>query len=215
MELMTSWGRLKGMTNHSRIGGLVTAGLLCTALAGCGTAVAATQPATTAPPAGSAALSGATVAAARQVGCASVRLATSVSVTRHLLVAEPVNGSLRTVTQNHGRLARALFGDLCAAVTHPDFPAVPIHCPADFGISYAGTFYGGSRVLATFTYDVSGCQRVSLTAAGKTRGTLLVGRAAAAAPHLRADFAAVLKESVSQVYGSLGPQSIGPGKQGV
>jgi hypothetical protein len=214
MEPMTSWGRPKGMTNHSRIGGLVTAGLLCTALAGCGTAVAATQP-STAPPAGSAALSGATVTAARQVGCASMRLATSVSVTRHLLVGEPVNGGSRTVTQKHGKLARALFGDLCAAVTHPDFPPVPIHCPADFGISYAGTFYGGSRVLAIFTYDVSGCQRVSLTAAGKTQGTLLVGRAAAAAPHLRADFAAVLNESVSRVYGSLGSQSIGPGKQGV
>jgi hypothetical protein len=201
MEPMASWGRPKGMTNHSRIGVLVTAGLLCTALAGCGTAVAATQSATTARPAGNPAVSGAAVAAAHPVGCVSARLATSVTVTRHMLVAEPVNGGLRTVTQNRGKLARALFGDLCAAVSHPDVPPVPIHCPADFGISYAGTFYGGSRVLATFTYDVSGCQRVSLTAAGKTQGTLLVGRAAAAAPHLRADFAAVLKESVSQVYG--------------
>ena len=203
------------MINRHRSGGLVIAGLLCTALAGCGAAMAATHPPTTAASGGNAAVSGATVTAAHQVGCASVGLATSVRVTRYLLVAEPVNGDLRTVTQNHGKLARALFGDLCAAVTHPDVPSALIHCPADFGISYVGTFYGGSRVLATFTYDVSGCQRVSLTAAGKTKATLLAGRAAAAAPHLRSDFAAVLKESVSQVFGSLGSQSIAPGKQGV
>jgi hypothetical protein len=187
MERITSRVRPRGMINRRRSGGLVIAGLLCTALAGCGTAMAATHPPTTAARGGNSAVSGATVTAAHQVGCASVRLATSVSVTRHLLLEEPVNGGFRTVTQNHGKLARALFSDLCAAVTHPDFPPVVLHCPADFGISYVGTFYGGSRVLATFTYDVSGCQRISLTAAGKTKATLLAGRAAAAAPRLRAD----------------------------
>jgi len=40
---------------------------------------------------------------------------------------------------------------------------------------------------------------VSLTAAGKTRATILLGQAAAAAPHLKADLAAVLGVPEPQV----------------
>ncbi len=50
---------------------------------------------------------------------------------------------------------RPLFGQLCAAVTHPA-PNGVMHCPADFGTEYAGTFYDGSQVLATFVYAASG-----------------------------------------------------------
>ena len=60
-----------------------------------------------------------------------------------------------------------------------------VHCPADFGISYSGTFYDGSRTLAKFVYGASGCQTVSITAGGKTQSTMVFGSASAAAPKLR------------------------------
>jgi hypothetical protein len=180
------------ITSWSRIRGLAAAGLLCAALAGCGTAAAASaqgagDPLSTAAP---------------PVGCASADQATTVSVTRHMLVAEPLDAHGRTVTQRNTRLVRALFGDFCAAIAHAEVRQPAYMCPADFGISYTGTFYDGPRVLATFVYAVSGCPRISLTAAGRTRGTLLLGTAAAVAPHLKADLAAVLGEPESQVYGS-------------
>ena len=212
MERNSSWTRPRTMINQSRIRGLGAAGLLCagllsTGLAGCGTTVATslpplpTSPATsaTAPGAGGTALAG---AATPQVGCASVNQATSVTVARHLLVREPVNGGTRTYAQRQATAVRALFGDFCAALAHADVPQAPIDCPADFGTSYAGTFYDGQRTLATFVYNVGGCPRLQLTASGRTRGTLLLGTAAAAAPHLKADMAAVLGLSVSQVYGA-------------
>jgi hypothetical protein len=210
MEPVTAWMRLRAMSNQSWIRGLgvpglLCAGLLCTGLAGCGTAVAsspsaATSPATTphASGAGGAALA---TAATPQVGCASVSQATSVTVTRHLLVREPVNGGARTYTQRHVTKVRALFGDFCAAIAHADIPQPPIDCPADFGTSYTGTFYDGQRTLAIFAYSVAGCPRLELTASGQTRGTFLIGKAAAAAPHLKADMAAVLGLTESQVYG--------------
>jgi hypothetical protein len=181
MERITSCVRPRGMTNQRRIRGLATAGLLCAALAGCGTAAAAT-----------AAGAGGQTTVAPEVGCASVNQATKVVVHRHELLRQPLSISVPTVTQSNVALVRALFGDVCAAVNHP-VARLPLHmCPADFGISYTGTFYGGQRVLATFTYEPSGCAWVSVSAAGKTKGTLLIGSAAAAAPHLKADLAAVL-----------------------
>jgi len=199
------------MMNRSRIrglwaAGLLCAGLLCTGLAGCGTAVASSPPATTSPAttrassgAGGAALA---TAATPQVGCASVNQATSATVTRHLLVREPINGGTRTYTQRDATKVRALFGDFCAAIAHAYIPQAPLHCPVDLGTSYSGTFYGGQRTLDTFVYNVGGCSRVYLTASGKTRGTFLIGRAAAAAPHLKADMAALLGLSQVQVYGA-------------
>jgi hypothetical protein len=210
MERMTSWLRPRDMTNQSRIRGVAAAALLCAALAGCGTAAASTTSARAPHAPG---VGGAQLAAAPEVGCASVDQATSVNVERLLVVGEPVNGGMRTYTQRHTTLVRALFGDFCAAITHADVHQV-IRCPADFGVSYVGAFHDGQRILATFIYSVGGCPRLTLTAAGKTRATLLIGKAAAAAPHLKADFAAVLKLSESQVYGSPS-QTLTPARQGL
>jgi hypothetical protein len=194
MEPMTSSARPSGMTNGRRILGLAATGLLCVTLAGCGTAAAtAAAGAPSAPP---------------EVGCASVNQATTVTVLRTALVAEPLNGGRRTVTQRNATLVRALFRDFCAAVNHSYAAQPPLLCPIDFGIFYTGTFYDGPRVLATFSYSISGCPRLSVTAAGKTQGTFLLGRAAAAASHLKADLAAVLGQTQSQVYGSSGPTHI-------
>ena len=100
-------------------------------------------------------------------------------------------GALST-TQHNTALVRALFGQFCDAVGHAATATGVVHCPADFGISYSGTFYDGSRALAKFVYGASGCQTVSITAGGKTQFVLAFGPASAAAPKLRADMAAVL-----------------------
>jgi len=108
----------------------------------------------------------------------------------HLVVTSG-KGSL-IVTQRNPALVRALFRDFCAAVTHSAPRGMVLRCPADMGTDYLGTFYGGDRVLATFIYASTGCERVSLTVADKTQSTMVYGRAAAAAPHLAADMDAVL-----------------------
>ena len=117
--------------------------------------------------------------------------ATSVTVHRVIHLVEPTRAAALSKTQHNVTLVRALFSQFCAAVSHPTATKGIVRCPADFGISYLGTFYDGSRALAKFIYGVGGCQTVSLTAAGKTRTTMVFG-AAATAPKLRADMAAVL-----------------------
>ena len=224
MERITPWARPTRMMNQRRIWGLAAASLLCAALAGCGTAVASSSPtqALTTPGTGGAApgttasapgttASAPGTTASSKAGCANVNQATSATIARHLTVAEPVNGGTRTVTQHDARLVRTVFGDFCAALAHADIQP-PINCPANFGVYYVGTFYDGQRALATFVYDVGGCQRLGLTSKGKTRATYVLGRAAAAAPHLRHDFAAVLGLSQRQVFGSPGQTQVYQGK---
>ena len=112
---------------------------------------------------------------------------------RVLHLVEPTRGTALSKTQHNVTLVRALFRQLCAAVSHPAAKGAILHCPADFGIAYLGTFYDGSRTtLAKFSYGASGCETVSLTAGGKTRTTMVIGAASAAAPKLRPDLAAVL-----------------------
>ena len=191
MERMTACARPIGMMSERRIRGLAAAGLLCAALAGCGTAATAATAGAAEP---------AMSTAAPRVGCASVNQSTKVIVERYrLMTREPVTAAAWTVTQRNVRLVRALFGDICAAVNHPAIRPPVNLCPADFGTSYTGTFYDGQRVLATFAYEETGCPRVSISAAGKTKGTLLLGSAAAAGRHLKADLAAVLGVRESQV----------------
>jgi len=130
--------------------------------------------------------------AASATGCAGVDQATSVTVHRVLHLVEPTRAGDLSKTQHNATLVRALFGQLCAAVSHPTKSKAVVRCPVDLGISYVGTFYDGSRPLARFSYGAGGCQTVSLTAAGKTKATMMFGSAAAAAPKLRSDMAAVL-----------------------
>ena len=173
--------------------GLLSAGLLVAALAGCGSVVAS-APSQAGP--------------APRAGCASVNQATAVSIRRMMHLMAPVGTNpISPATYRQVAQVRALFGQLCAAVTHPA-PAQVMHCPADFGTEYVGTFYDGSRVLATFTYASSGCERVTVTAAGKTLGTMVYGRAAAAAPHLSADLDVIVgapKPGVMQPQGGVNP----------
>jgi len=195
---------LRGLRGLPGLPGLLGSGLLLAALAGCGSVVAS-APASV-PAAGAA--SAASTTASSQAGCAGANQATAVNIRRLMRLMAPVGTNpLSPATYRQVAQVRALFGQLCAAVTHPA-PAQIMHCPADFGIGYVGTFYDGSRVLATFTYAASGCERVSLTAAGKTMSTMVYGRAAAAAPHLAADLAAIMgapKPGVMQPQGGINP----------
>jgi len=204
MELMAHGVRQNTMMSPRQVRGTVLAVLLCSALAGCGS-VTASAPAgagasSSAPATSSAqgsspaqAASSAPAGAASATGCASVNQATSVTVHRLIHLVEPTRAGTLTKTQHNAALVRALFGQLCNAVAHATPVKGIVHCPADFGISYTGTFYDGSRTLATFIYGATGCQIVSITADGKTRTAMVLGAAAAAAPKLRDDMAAVLE----------------------
>lgn len=199
MERTTPGMRPNGMMCQGQVRGLVVVGVLCAALAGCGSVVASNQPGD---------LATGVPAAAPRVGCASVNQATMATIHPGMRLVSPVKGSTFTVTQRKADLVRALFSDLCNAVTHPYTSKQVIRCPADFGTDYLGTFYDGTRVLATFTYAASGCQRVTITAAGKTQGTMMYGRAAAAAPHLVSDLDAAVglpRTGVVQPMGSVNP----------
>ena len=181
--------------------GILGAGLLFAAVSGCGSVVASDS-------ASAPAAAGATATAASQVGCASVNQATAVSI-RHLPhLMTPVDTKPQpSTTYRQAAEVRALFGQLCAAVTHPA-PNQMMHCPADIGTEFLGTFYDGSRVLATFSYAASGCERVSVTSAGKTLSTMVYGRAAAAAPHLATDLGVIVgapKPGTMQPQGGINP----------
>lgn len=221
MERMATSARQIGMMSHAQVRrGLVLAagwGLLCAVVAGCGSVVASTGAGGAAStPAGSAssasgaaggAAAGASASAgasagapggvqpgapAELVGCASVDQATAVSVTRLNRLVVPAEGGTLMVTDLKPAQVRALFRDFCDAVTHADVPPAVMRCPADFGTDYFGVFYDGNRVLARYTYDATGCRRVSVIVGSITQSTMLAGRAASAAPHLAADLAAVL-----------------------
>src|SRR6266699_6690261 len=203
MELMTRAVRQSGMMSPRQVRGTVLAVLLCSALAGCGsvTASSAAGPgATSSPPAASSAAAAASSApATAATGCASVNQATSVTVHRTMHLVEPTRMGALSKTQNNAALVRALFGQFCAAVAHAAAAKGTVRCPADFGVSYSGTFYDGRRTLAKFVYGASGCQTVSLTADGKTQSAMVFGAAAAAAPKLRTDMAAVLEVPASMM----------------
>jgi hypothetical protein len=160
---------------------------------GSSSAAAAGATSSAASSAGTATSAGSSAAAvADAAGCADVTQATSVAVHRVLRLVEPTKQGALAKTQRDTTLVRALYSQLCAAITHPAKIKGTVRCPANFGVSYAGTFYNGSQALATFVYAASGCQTASLTAAGKTKITMMVGSASAAAPKLQADLAKVL-----------------------
>jgi uncharacterized protein YceK len=198
MERMTSGTRQIGMMSSRQLRGSVVAGLLCAAVAGCGSVVATTpasvQAAHTTAPA---------------VGCASVNQATTVTIRRTMDTIEPTHAGAVAATQRKTALARALFSDMCQVVAHPYTVKGPVHCPIAFGLAYTGAFYDGHRELATFTYNASGCQSVRVNAAGQSKYSLVMGSAASAAPHLQADLATALGLQRSAVFPPT--QQVNPG----
>ena len=111
---MTRALRQSTMMSPRQVRGTVLAVLLCSALAGCGSVTASA-------PAGAGATSSAPATSSAQAatGCASVNQATSVTVHRVMHLVEPTRAGALTKTQHNATLVRALFGQFCAAVSHP------------------------------------------------------------------------------------------------
>ena len=194
---MTPGVRQNGMMSSRQLRGIVVAGLLCAAVAGCGSTVATTPASVQA------------AQAAPAVGCASVNQATTVTIQRTPDLVEPVRAGAAVTTQRETALVRALFGDLCNVVAHPDTVRTGMNCPMAIGLAYTGTFYDGNRELATFSYGASGCQSVRLDATGQSKYAMVMGSAASAAPNLETDMAAVLGLPKSAVFTPT--QQINPG----
>src|SRR5438094_6086965 len=156
MELTTRGMRQSTMMSPRQVRGTVLAVLLCSALAGCGSVTASApagagatssaaatstaQAASSAPAASGASSTSSpatSAAAASATGCAGADQATSVTVHRVLHLVEPTRGNALSKTQHNATLVRALFRQLCAAVSHPSATkGATLHCPADFGIIY-------------------------------------------------------------------------------
>jgi hypothetical protein len=190
------------MIDKRQIRGLMVAGVVTAALAGCGTVVAtagATGAAGTTGSTGTTSNAGTTTSSS--IGCSSVTLATKVTVIRAMHLIEPQHAQSLEKTQTNADKVQALFRDFCQAIAHKDTGTAILNCPDQIGLAYGGAFYDGSRLLANYTYGASGCQRVSVTAPGGTPETVVVwGTAATAAPHLDSDMATVLGMPQSEVY---------------
>src|SRR5207247_39948 len=124
MERMTRGMRQNTMMSVRQVRGTVLAVLLCSALAGCGSVTASA-------PAGAGATSSAPATSSAQAatGCASVNQATSVTVHRVMHLVEPTRAGALTKTQHNATLVRALFGQFCAAVSHPTRSKGVVRCP--------------------------------------------------------------------------------------
>jgi hypothetical protein len=89
-------------------------------------------------------------------------------------------------------LARLLFDDFCVTEAHQEKPTGASSCPEEFGLLYAGAFLAAGRTVATFSWDASGCQELSLTVGSHHATTELVAAAAEASPHMDRDFRRVI-----------------------
>jgi hypothetical protein len=210
MELTASRTRPIRMKHSVR--GLIAAAALSVVLAGCGTTVAGSGASSgsgsgvssgassgASPRTSSSAITTSTTAGA----CASADEATKVTALRAMHLVEPARISSLEATQTNPGIVRALFRDFCQVIGHKDTASGTVTCPNDIGLSYSGTFYAGTRPVATYTYAASGCEMVTVTGAGKSaraQSAMVIGTAAAAAPHLHADMARALGMAEAQVF---------------
>jgi len=210
MELIPAHPRPMHMTLPRTARGLATAAIAASlaALAGCGTYVAN----------GATAANGSTATGSTATGCASVNDATKVTTIRAMHLVEPIRAASLEKTDTNPTTVRALFRDFCQVLSHKDTSNAMLHCPMEVGLSYGGTFYDGSRALASYVFAASGCERVTIisaSAGAKPDSTVVAGSAAAAAPSLHDDMAKTLGLSVTQVfvpYGAHVNQGSGPSK---
>jgi hypothetical protein len=180
------------MMHKRQIRGLMVAGALTAAVAGCGTAVATSNAGTT-NNTGTTGTATSTSTSSTATGCSSASLATKVTVIRAQHLIEPQQAQGLEQTQTNPAKVQALFRDFCQAIAHRDTSTAILNCPDEIGLSYGGAFYDGSRLLADYTYGATGCQRVSVTAPGARPQSVVVwGTAAKAAPNLVPDMAKVL-----------------------
>ena len=194
MELTGRRPRPTPMISSRGVRSTLTAGTLVAALAGCGTYTASQA---------STGNRTNTTSSTSAAACASVNQATKVTVLRDLHLVEPIRMAALRVTQADPVKVRALFQDFCQVITHKDPSGKPLNCPMEIGLSYGGTFYDGTRPLASYTYAASGCQIVTVTAAAtgdEPVSAVVFGTAAAAAPNLDGDMDRTLGLSDAQVF---------------
>ena len=118
------------------------AALVCAALAGCGSTVAAKN-----------ALAGMTVCAhAGDIGRLTIGRVNSFPQ-NHLYFSFPAQ-----VTVTGAHRSQAVAQALC---TLPAMPAGTFSCPADWGINYRLIFTAGGSKLAPVTVDATGCEQVT------------------------------------------------------
>src|SRR5689334_13471666 len=138
---MTFGMRQKTMMSPRQVRGTVLAVLLCSVLAGCasvtasapaGAGASSSAPASSVPASSAPASSApASPPPASATGCASVGQATSVTVHRVIHLVEPTRAGALSKTQHDAALVQALFGQLCAAVSHASAAKGTVRCPAD------------------------------------------------------------------------------------
>ena len=147
-------------------------------------------------------------AAGTAIGCAATGDATKVTTLRAMHLVEPTRLPSEKKSDTNPAQVQALFRDLCNVVHHPPRGRQLYECPMDIGLAYSGTFYAGSRVLASYTYEVSGCQRVTVTNGphGKLLQSIVEGTAAKSAPALELDLAKVVGLPVSELFHPLTTQ---------
>jgi hypothetical protein len=123
--------------------------------------------------------------------CGNVARVTAVQVRRDPLWAPlpPAHPSVAAV--------RRLFHDFCVIAGHPSGGTVPGSYSAKLTPLYRGVFYAGDKQLATFSYE-SGY--LGLFVGPSQVQTSIAGSAAAAAPSVGTDFAAVLGLSPEAAY---------------
>jgi hypothetical protein len=90
--------------------------------------------------------------AAASPGCGHLAGPTSVRVRRTEVLAGRANRQPLDAISHDAAVVRRLYDDMCVIVTHPaHIPnGAMISCPADFGLSYSGAFFTGTRELASF-----------------------------------------------------------------
>jgi hypothetical protein len=186
------------MMDKRQLRGLIGAGMLTAALAGCGSVVATAGDSGTT---GTSSTTGTSGTSSTATGCSSVTLATKVTVIRAMHLIDPQHAGSLEKTQTNPAKVQALFRDFCQAIAHKDTGTAILNCPDQIGLAYGGAFYDGSRLLADYTYGASGCQRVSVTApGGQAQAVVVWGTAAQAAPNLDSDMSKVLGLPESVVF---------------
>jgi hypothetical protein len=91
-------------------------------------------------------------------------------------------GEMLLATERRAPVVRSLYRDMCVIAGHPaHLPrGVTLSCPNDFGLTYTGAFEAGNKTVATFTYNASGCNALSLSAGRNQASSLIWSKAARA-----------------------------------
>lgn len=114
-------------------------------------------------------------------GCGNLARPSVMQVRRTVELARPMREIL-LATERHAPVVRRLYHDMCLIAAHPANlpPGATLSCPDDFGLTYSGVFEAANRTLATFIYNASGCNALTLSAGPNQASSLIWSKAALA-----------------------------------